>query len=68
MNIAERKAHVKKRLKRAKKSQNALAIELGISRPYLSQILSGKRRPSLPLAFELERALGIPAIEFAEVA
>ena len=66
MNIAQRKARIKRGLDRAGKSQNALARELGISHAYMSAIVNGTRRPSLPLAFKLQAATGIPAEEFVE--
>ena len=36
-------------------SRSDLAKEMGISRPYLSLILTGRRRPSLELAIRIER-------------
>ena len=45
-----------------------LAGELGISRSYLSMLLSGDRRMSLAMAVELERVTGISIREFAKVA
>jgi transcriptional regulator with XRE-family HTH domain len=66
--VNEVTARIRARLKRQKKSQNQLATELGISKAHLSQILSGKRRPSLPLALLLEEKTGVPARDFAEVA
>ena len=49
-------------LERSKRSQASLARELGISRGYLSLILSGQRTPSRDLAARIARACGI-AIE-----
>jgi len=37
------------------KSRAAFAEKIGISRSYLSEILSGKRRPGLVLAVSIER-------------
>jgi transcriptional regulator with XRE-family HTH domain len=37
-------------------SQTAWAERLGISKSYLSSILSGKRRPALDLAVSIQRA------------
>ncbi len=37
------------------KTRSAFAEEIGISRSYLSEILSGNRRPSLELAVAIER-------------
>lgn len=67
MKPAQRQARVRRLLKGGK-SQNDLAREIGISPAYLSMILAGKRRPSLPLAFKLEEFTGIPAEEFVEAA
>lgn len=58
---------VRAKLKRQRKSQNQLAIELGISKAHLSAILSGKRRPSLTVATRIEAATGIDATDFADV-
>ena len=38
----------------AGKSQSAFAKEVGISQPYLSQILGGKRRPGYDLMLRIE--------------
>ena len=35
--------------------QRTLAAALGISRPYLSLLVAGKKRPSLELAVRIER-------------
>lgn len=59
---------VRKFLKKQKKNQGEFAQELGISEAFLSQILSGKRQPSLPLAVKLEELTGVPARDFAGVA
>lgn len=67
MKPRERKARVLKVLARTPgKSQNDLAREIGITPAYFSMILSGDRRPSLPIAIKLEQFTGIPAEEFAE--
>lgn len=44
-------------------TQSAFARKIGISRSYLSEIASGKKRPSLALAFKIESATegAIPA-------
>lgn len=41
----------------------AWADRLGISRPYLSDLLNGNKTPSLQLAFKIEQATGgkVPA-------
>lgn len=41
--------------------QYELAELLGIDDAYLSQLLSGKRRPGLPIAVRIEERTGIPA-------
>lgn len=68
MRAEQRKARVRKVIKARRISQNELARQIGIAPAYLSQILSCHRRPSLPLAFKLEAATGIPAQEFIEAA
>lgn len=40
-------------------SQRAVAQKLGLGRPYLSEMLAGKRRPSPQAAIRLERVTGI---------
>jgi transcriptional regulator with XRE-family HTH domain len=45
-------------------TQGWLAKKLGVSDPYLSQILSAKRPPSITVAFEIERITGVPARTF----
>jgi len=37
-------------------TKKAFAARLGVNEKYLSQLLSGFRSPSLPLAFKIERA------------
>ena len=46
-------------LKRTRTSQVALAQVVGVSTPHLSNILHGKRRPSLTLALRLQQATGV---------
>jgi len=45
---------------RSKLKQYELARLLEITDAYLSQVLSGKRRPSLLIAVRIERETGIP--------
>lgn len=66
--VTDIKQRVRAKLKRHKRNQEWLAAQLGISRSYLSMILSGQRRPSLPLAVKLEEMTGVKMREFAEVA
>ena len=39
-------------------------IELGLSQSYASEILAGKKTPSLKLAKLIQDALGYPALEW----
>ena len=43
-------------------SQRRMASDLGISEPYLSEILSGKRTPSKRLALRISERTGIPVL------
>ena len=45
-------------------SQEALALEAGIERNYVSLIERGKHSPSVRIVFKLCRVLGIPASTF----
>lgn len=49
---------------RPHKSQGSLARDLGISKNYMSMILSGRRRPSGRIAVLIEDRTGIPARDF----
>lgn len=44
-----------------------LAEKLGVSRPFVSRLRRGKRKPSLAVAVKLEELTGIPARQFAGV-
>ncbi len=46
------------------RTQDWLAARVGVSPPYLTQIIAGQRTPSLPVAVDLENVTGIPAREF----
>lgn len=48
-------------IERSGRNQKQAAEYLGISEGFLSQWLSGKRRPSLEVAFDLEAKTGVPA-------
>lgn len=50
----------------SKLSDGELASLLHISRPYMSQILHGDRRPGLDLLAEIYRVTGIPPVAWAE--
>lgn len=45
-------------LSKAQKKQNKFAEEIGVSAPYLSQILTGQRRPSLGVVARISVATG----------
>jgi transcriptional regulator with XRE-family HTH domain len=47
-------------LRRSKLKQCDFARQIHITDAYLSQVLSGKRRPSLPIAVRIEDQTGIP--------
>lgn len=49
-------------------SQAALAKELGISRSHMSELVSGAKKPSLDLAFAIERVTegAVPAASWTE--
>lgn len=51
-------------LKRNGRNQDWLAAELGISKSYLSMLLSRKRTPSLALAIHLNELTRVPVGEF----
>lgn len=53
-------------LTRSNHNQRDLARKLGVSEPYLSQILSGNRRPKLELLIAIEAASGVPVGSWAE--
>ncbi|HUW64817.1 MAG TPA: helix-turn-helix transcriptional regulator [Spirochaetia bacterium] len=49
------------------KSQALIAREIGVNRPYLSQVVSGKYEPSVTLALLLTEALGYPREKFKDL-
>ncbi len=53
---------------RSGKTRTQFADELGIGRPFLSMLESGRKRPSLELAVRIERltAGGVPASSWIE--
>lgn len=51
---------------RSKQNQRALAVALGISDGYLSQILSGLRRPKLELLLRIEALTGVPVSSWVD--
>ena len=52
---------IKESLIKRNLTQRAAAAMLGISAPHFSEIVRGKTEPSLPLARNISRKLGIPA-------
>lgn len=53
--------------RRSKQDQRTLARALGITDGYLSQILSGLRRPKLELLIKIEDLTGVPVSSWAEL-
>ena len=51
---------------RSKQNQRTLAAHLGVSEGYLSQILSGARRPKLELLMKIEALSGVPVVSWAD--
>lgn len=52
---------------RSKQNQRELAVALGVSDGYLSQILSGLRRPKLELLMRIEDLTGVPVSSWADI-
>lgn len=57
--MSKRTLTLRRYLRQTKTTQLALAKRLGISQPYLNQILNGRRTPSLELAVDIERETGV---------
>jgi transcriptional regulator with XRE-family HTH domain len=53
-------------LTRSRLRQCDLADQLDITEPYLSQVLSGYRRPKLELLITIERLTGVPIESWAD--
>lgn len=53
--------------RRSKHDQRTLAGLLGISDGYLSQILSGARRPKLELLIRIEELTGVPVSSWVDI-
>lgn len=51
-------------MQRKKWTHDVVAARVGVSRPYLTMILSGSRQPSLAVASRLQREFKIPATWF----
>jgi transcriptional regulator with XRE-family HTH domain len=47
-------------IKRSKLTQRVFAAEISLTDAHLSQILTGKRRPGLPIAIRIEDRTGVP--------
>lgn len=60
--MARRKAYpsLKAYFEETGTSQYVIAKRVGITQPHLSNILSGARTPSLPLALKLARLANVP--------
>lgn len=53
-------------IKRSLLQRQQVAALLGISKPYMSQILNGDRRPSLELLLLIAEQTGVPVGSWAE--
>lgn len=53
-------------LRRSLKQQKELAAELSITDAYLSQILTGIRRPKLETLIQIEQITGVPLVSWAD--
>ena len=54
-------------LKRSQRTSTQLAAQLSISRPYMSQLLTGKRTPSMELAARIFEVTGVPMIAWLDI-
>lgn len=54
-------------LTRSHKMQKELALALGITQAYLSQVLGGFRRPKLEILMAIERLTGVPVESWADI-
>jgi transcriptional regulator with XRE-family HTH domain len=54
-----------KYVERSKQKQYEVAQDLRITESYLSQVLSGRRRPGLDIAVRIETLTGIPVSAWA---
>lgn len=53
-------------LDRSRKQQKELAAKIGVSNGYLSQVLSGLRRPRLETLMAIEAETGVPVESWAD--
>jgi transcriptional regulator with XRE-family HTH domain len=49
-------------------TDQALADQLGVSRPYVTRIRRGERTPSVTVAAKIQQITEVPAISFAKEA
>jgi transcriptional regulator with XRE-family HTH domain len=54
-------------LDRSKLQQKDLAAKVAITDAYLSQVLSGLRRPSLEILIRIEDVSGVPVASWADI-
>lgn len=54
-----------KYIERSRQKQYEVAADLRITESYLSQVLSGRRRPGLDIAVRIETLTGIPVSAWA---
>lgn len=54
------RANVRDALKAFDFTQDDLAVQAQLSRPYINRVLAGKQEPSLPTCDSIADALGIP--------
>jgi transcriptional regulator with XRE-family HTH domain len=54
-------------LNRSRQKQKDLAVQLGITDAYLSQILSGQRRAKLETLLRIEAVTGVPVVSWADM-
>jgi transcriptional regulator with XRE-family HTH domain len=57
---------VRKKMEEQNISHQALADKVGVSQPMITQILTGRKVPSLVLAVDIARALGCTVDELIE--
>lgn len=55
------RARLSEWIQRRALTHQAAADELGFTRPFITLLLSGMRRPSLEVAFRIQHVTGIPA-------
>lgn len=58
---------LKEWISRSRLKQNELAARLDITDSYLSQVLSGLRRPKLEILVAIERMTGVPVESWVDI-